>query len=506
MKRYIYLFSIVFLNLSVNAQKQDYIWLMGNDQSLDSLVQGFQFNFNNEPFSVELREGVLAFDQNNASICTPDGQLLFYTNGCAISNREHELMVNGDSINEGIFFDELWLGNCEFGYPGRQDIIALPDPGYEHGYYILHKTIEYEPNEYPPVFSKFLKYTYIDLFQDNGLGAVSEKNIVFYESRFMTSYLSAIGHENQTDFWIIQPEANTNCFHKFLLTTSGLEYIDKQCIGVTTDEIWGGGAGDGKFSPDGTMYVYYNAYDGMQLFDFDRETGEFSNGRFYLPPRPETTTFASVEFSPDSKLLYTMHTDSLWQFDLEADGAIEDSKILIDVWNGVEDPTPTTFFVSTLGPDCRIYIRSGGGTKSLHVINKPNNRGMDCDFVQQGILLPQFDGAESWPNFPRWRVDEEEKCDPSISSLFGELVYYRRELSVYPNPVRDYININLPEDNTKGTLRVLSLKSEVLDIREVVTEVKLDMTDYSAGAYIIEYLPEDNPERLIYSTKIVVSK
>lgn len=505
MKAYFLSIGILLLGFTINSQKQDYLWLMGNDKSYDELVQGYKFDYNNEPFSVELREGILAFDQNNASICTADGQLLFYTNGCAISNREHELMVNGDSINEGIFFDQLWQGDCEFGYPGRQDIIALPDPGYEHGYYIIHKTIEYAPDENPSVFSQFLKYTYIDLAQNNGLGAVIEKNVIFHESRFMTSYLSAIHHNNQKDFWIIQPEANTNCFHKYLLSTNGIEYIDEQCIGVVTDELWGGGAGDGKFSPDGSMYVYYNAYDGMQLFDFDRATGEFSNGRFYLPPRPKNTTFASVEFSPNSKLLYTMHTDSLWQFDLEAGGAIENSKILIDVWNGVSDPLPTTFFVSALGPDCRIYIRSGSSTQSFHVINKPNNRGIDCDFVQQGIQLPFTGSTESWPNFPRWRVDEDQKCDPSISSLFGELVYYRRELSVFPNPVRDYININLPEDNTKGTLRVLSLKSEVLDIREVGTEVKLDMTDYSAGAYIIEYLPEDNPERLIYSSKVVVS-
>ena len=128
---------------------------------------------------------------------------------------------------------------------------------------------------------------------------------------------------------------------------------------------------------------------------------------------------------------------------------------------------------------------------------------MGCDFVQQGILLPQSDGRESWPNFPRWRVDEDEKCDPSISSLFGELVYYRRELSVYPNPVRDYVNINLPEDNLSGTLRVLSLKSEVLDIRSVKTDTRLDMSQYPEGAYIIEYLPEDNTERLIFSSKII---
>jgi len=78
---------------------------------------------------------------------------------------------------------------------------------------------------------------------------------------------------------------------------------------------------------------------------------------------------------------------------------------------------------------------------SYHVINKPNEKGTACDFVQRGIQLPFTSSIANLPNFPKFRVDEEEKCDPTIGTVFGEDVYYRRELSIFPNPAKTNISI-----------------------------------------------------------------
>ena len=87
-----------------------------------------------------------------------------------------------------------------------------------------------------------------------------------------------------------------------------------------------------------------------------------------------------------------------------------------------------------LAPDCRIYMNSLNGSFSYHVINKPNEKGEACDFVQQGIKLPAASSVGTLPNFPRFRVDEEDKCDPTITSVFGDNIYWRRDLVTYPNP------------------------------------------------------------------------
>ena len=201
-----------------------------------------------------------------------------------------------------------------------------------------------------------------------------------------------------------------------------------------------------------------------------------------------------------------MIRDSLWQADLSFDN-LEDGIEFIAEWNGVNDPFATTFFDAALAPDCRIYIRSGSSTQSVHVINKPNEKGQACNFVQQGIQFPFTNSTGTWPHSPRWRVDEEEKCAPSIVSLFGELVFYRRDLDIFPNPTTGPLNIELPEDQRAGQLQIIDnngkqILREELDKRRDTYQI--DLSSYPSGIYHVEYLPRDNKERLIYTGKVVL--
>ena len=95
---------------------------------MDPEFGALEFDFNQAPFEVGVREAGLEFDQNNASICDAEGNLLFYSNGCAVANRLHQVMPRANSINEGVIYDECWLGNCVCGYPGRQNMLILQDP------------------------------------------------------------------------------------------------------------------------------------------------------------------------------------------------------------------------------------------------------------------------------------------------------------------------------------------------------------------------------------------
>jgi len=138
------------------------------------------------------------------------------------------------------------------------------------------------------------------------------------------------------------------------------------------------------------------------------------------------------EWSPNSRYIYTATQQWLHQIDTQE---LDPDKrmVLIDTYNGTLDPFATTLFLMVQGPDCKIYMSPKNGSYSLHVINKPDEAGKACDFVQNGVKLPNANGG-SLPNFPHFRVDEVEKCNPGITSLFGEQVYYRRDLQVYPNP------------------------------------------------------------------------
>jgi len=506
--------GIILLCITLNSfaifsqSKQDYQWFFGTDQNTNLTgIQGLSINFNNPPSIPFVSGNGLEFDQSNVSICNEDGDLLFYTNGCAISNRNHELMENSSGINSGSFFDLLWQGDCSNGYPGRQDIMVLQDPVSELGYYLIHKTIDYLPNEDPNLAIKHLKYSYVDMSKQAGLGEVTIKNTPFLENKFLSSYLTAIRHINQKDWWIIQPK-DTVSLTFFVIKLSSEGFEDPQILEIPDQLVhWNSSAsGDAKFSPDGSIYAYYNMYDDLNIFDFDRELGILSNHRKLEIEDPEMSgTFSSVEFSSNSRFVYLSNTDSLFQVDLWEEN-LENGKVLIGTYDGSLDPLPTTFFISILGPDCRIYIRPGSSSYAMHVINKPNEKGLACDFVQRGLRFSQVTARGSFPNFPRYRVDEEDKCDPSIISMFGEAVYFRKKLQVYPNPTDGVFNIRVPEEFI-GTVFFFDLEGREVKPRRRIENydadiIQEDISNLNKGTYNIEFIPDDSNTKIFWSSLI----
>ena len=92
------------------------------------------------------------------------------------------------------------------------------------------------------------------------------------------------------------------------------------------------------------------------------------------------------------------------------------------------------FFLMALGPDCRIYMTSTNGSYSNHIIHDPDELGTACNFVQNGLKLPENFVGAGLPNFPRYRVDEEEKCDNTITRIIDQKIYVKQEIKVYPTP------------------------------------------------------------------------
>lgn len=496
------LFFVFLVTSSAYSQdKRDYQWFFGEDQEVGAEIRAFKFDFNNQPFTPELRNEGLNFDQNNVSLCDKNGELLLYSNGCAIANREHDIMMNGDSINAGEFLDDFWSGgSCFGGYPGHQDMLILEDPAKQDGYYLIHKRLDGSINDGFNILS--LSYSYVDLAMDEGLGAVTEKNVDFYTiDKFLWSYLTAIYHANGEDWWIINPGSDSK-FYVFTIDREGLSLYNIQDALDELDPINASASGDAKFSPDGTQYAYFNHYDGLLLYDFDRSSGDLTNVRKLNFPFPNEVSFATCEWSSNSEFLYLATADSLWQVEVAFEN-LENGKVFIAEHNGIKDPFSTQFFKSTLGPDCRIYIRPGSSTRSFHVIHKPNKKGVACNLEQQGVVLPEVSAVGSFPNFPRFRVDEEEKCDPSISSIFGELVFYNRELKVIPNPATNLITVKIPEDNI-GDVFILDMAGKLVYHQKGFCDgALLDVSFLSGGVYTLEFVPDDNDDRVVYTGRLV---
>lgn len=100
---------LLSLPLLVIGQKHDYIWMFGYNSNATSSfpgIEGMILNFNEIPFSVGYVQTVTNITVSNATIADASGNLLFYTNGCHIADKSHQIMENGDSLNFGAVFNE----------------------------------------------------------------------------------------------------------------------------------------------------------------------------------------------------------------------------------------------------------------------------------------------------------------------------------------------------------------------------------------------------------------
>lgn len=349
--------SIIILLIAIGAKaqlKHDYVWVGGNDLT-DSNFTNIIMDFNSDMLDIYRDTLLVDFFVTNASICDAGGNLLFFSNGCAIYDAFGQVMENGDDINPGIVHDN----QCPNGgsYTSPKGMIILPKPGNAGEYYVFHDAITYGVASPYLVYHDRLYYTVVDMSQNGGLGAVMEKNELLTQDTLFGGTLSAVKHANGEDWWVImaQEPNRGNRYYKALLTANGVSMVDTQHIGPYPNPFASSG-GQAAFSPDGTKYALYSKPLQCWLFDFDRNTGQLSN---FQALYADTTQgfFGSLAFSPNSRYLYIGTQFKLWQFDTEAPD-IQASKILIDEYDGYKyaGVFATLFSYMQLGPDCKIYM------------------------------------------------------------------------------------------------------------------------------------------------------
>jgi len=485
---------------------------MGVDGSAESGIQGIIWDWNTIDSEPQIEILPFGIDNNNASICDEDGNLLYWSNGCSVINRNQEVMPNGDTLNWDIFNELTGWDDCTYGYPGAGNIKIIPDPRNEdsdlEGFYLIHKTIVYV--EGSGVGNYELRHSYVDLTLDEGKGDVVYYDSTLYDGAVTNSNLEAILKENGKDWWIIQPVEDDSIFLTYSIDQDGITRLPDQLSNIEFKQFRSG-AGTKRISPNGTKLAYYNYFLNLHVYDFDQATGLISNHQKVtifddaeeMPN--DKFRFGSVEWSPNSRFMYVAVRDSLFQID-SWEPEMDDGIQLIGVYDGSVQPFATTFYIATLAPDCKIYICSTSGNRSFNIINKPDELGAACNFVQNELQLPGPAGSANLPIHPRFRINEEEKCDPTITSVFGDLVYYRRDLETYPNPASDIITIEFPEGIGDSQLIIYNLQGQVMLTREInrsESKVLEDISQFNAGTYNVEVYPKNNPERILYGKQIV---
>jgi hypothetical protein len=184
--------------------------------------------------------------------------------------------------------------------------------------------------------------------KDEGDGEVIYKNKDIITNKLLLgSYLTAIRHSNQKEWWVLQPLLGT-IIMTLKIGTEGVVLDRMQHSYQVFDDFRSSSSGTAKFSQDGTKYAIYNYYDQLNVYDFDRNTGKLSNHqKINVIPEDEIDRtqiiFSSIEWSPNSRYIYTAGHLYLYQIDTYEPNVTK-SIVLIDTYNGTMDPFVTSFF------------------------------------------------------------------------------------------------------------------------------------------------------------------
>ena len=342
-----------------------------------------------------LSDGALQTTEGCSSISDPSGNLLFYTDGITVYNKDHNIMENGSGL----------LGDPS----ATQSGVIVPVPNQPNLFYIF--TVSNLDHGEP--MTGFC-YSKVNMSLQQGLGGVvaNEKNIELFHNS--TERVTAVKHANDYAIWVIAHEWETSKFYAYLITEDGLNG-DKPIVSEIGDYMGGdpeNGKGYLKASFEGTkLAVAIQNLEKVQVFDFNNTTGVISNP-VSLPAGIDPY---GLEFSNASKYLYAgeRYGYNIFQWDLNAgdEAAIINSRKVAGTMNY------SRVGALQMAIDGKIYV-GRKSKKYLGVINQPSLAGAACDFVEEALYLSCDDctSQEGLPSFIQsffnllW-IDHERNCE-----------------------------------------------------------------------------------------------
>jgi gliding motility-associated-like protein len=407
-RRTTYFIVFVLLYSHATPQKEGFNWFFGQKAGL-MFHEGY-------PQAIS---GAMETIEGCATISTALGDLLFYTDGVTVYNRKHLVMQNGYDLN----------GN----FSATQSGVIVPMPGDTTTYFIF--TVN---NLDKKKFGAGLCYSIVDMSLDNGLGAVTEKNIQVMSSS--TERVTSVRHANESSFWVVAHEWESSRFKSFLITNNGVEiaYPVVSDVGLYQGGVFQTGKGYMKISPDGQrLAVAIQGESLIQIFDFDDATGIISNPfDLILNDQPY-----GIEFSRGAQFLYASerYGPRILQWDLNA-GSYEEivsSRTTIGI---LSEPNSLGGALQ-MAPDGKIYM-AVKQKKYLSAINKPSQSGTACSFNEKAVFLNVNDLCQ-WglPTFVQsffnylW-IEHENQCT-------GDTIFFR--LNHTENIDSVYWNFDNPE-------------------------------------------------------------
>ncbi|MCC6459499.1 MAG: T9SS type A sorting domain-containing protein [Saprospiraceae bacterium] len=397
-------------------------------------------------------------------------------------------MENGDSINTGLIQQYY----CPGGYsPNPGGALAIPWPDSPSLYLLFisdYEGIKFPtPPEYWSGASTHLFYHVIDMTRDSGLGAVVSKHHLLIADTMARNSIEACRHANGRDWWVLVPVSRSNCYYISLVTPMGVQPAKLLCTGVAWNE-WE--TGQSFFTPDRKKFIRYNHQNGIHLYDFDNATGLLLEEQV-IKMNDYSANSVGASVSPNSRFLYISMVDWLFQFDLQAPD-IAASRVLLMAIDNVPDPfVPTTFTLSALAPDGKIYISGGSSHLSLHVVHRPDCPGLYSLPERRGLKLSSWNYF-SIPNLPSYRNSPSSEPCESIYVHTHTPLDGGNDVVVYPNPATDVVQVlvnhPLPAHAQWALWNAVGQKVREINFEPGQDDYQVEVQDLPAGLYFYTVL------------------
>jgi gliding motility-associated-like protein len=277
MRLVLLVFVSLLFSFSLFAQKEKANWYFGQGA-------GLKFDYSqlgNPPTAANGNTNTIMASATASDPIT--GDLLFYTDGRLIYNANHQVMQGSYLTNEE-----------------TDDIQIVPVPGKNSHYFIL-ATYSSKP--------RVLLGCVIDMTKDNGLGAVVVPlRVMMPEVRYKFAIVPVCD-----GFWLITSIFGGQTQLAATLVTSDSISAGKTVISTIGMSIEGQNPyayANMTVAPKGDRLAvahgnFWQRNGYVEVFDFNKETGEFSNKLTFDPPNLSLVEGPYISnFSPDGNSLY----------------------------------------------------------------------------------------------------------------------------------------------------------------------------------------------------------
>ncbi len=447
--------------LAATAQQEARNWYFGHSA-------GISFSTNPPTY---LAGGQIYSDEGCSSISDANGNLLFYSDGVTVWDRNNSVMPNGS----GLFG----------GSSSTQSCVVVPLPGSSTMYFL------FTPPQQSSVNTAFY-YSMVDMTLNNGFGDVINKNNSLFAQS--AEKITSVRHRNGMDYWVIGHPFNSDQFYTYLITSSG---INATPIISTAGTFVGGNIanmiGYMKSSPCGNKLA--NAIYGddiLEILDFNDSTGEVSNPLVLATwTGQHSSGVYGIEFSPDNSKLYAsiITPASVVQFDLLAGSS---SAIIASATTVGTSPLNFNGALQN-GPDGRMYLTKYGAM-SLACITNPNLTFPACNYVESFVSLASSTGTLGLPNFI-----SSFFCGLNVNTINHDKD--NNQILISPNPASGMLQINLGESKRGNNLQLKIINSlgetvyhETISTLSNAKSITVPLQNFQKGIYLLSIVSNNKTE------------